>query len=190
MLLRVLNKIYQSILINSLFYYCRLALISGHEQDDALKEQRKKEVENNQKLYKWGSDSRYSKDLPGFIKAATPLDLPKDVQFTFKECWSLLEHGAQGFANLKLGDFFSHFESWDSFDDFRKCITPVIGDLPPAADRWQDDVWYGRQFLNASNPDMIMRCTDLPKKFPVTNTMVSNLLDRKTTLKQAMQVIL
>ena len=153
-----------------------------------MKEGRKKEVEDNQKLYKWGSNPSYSLDLPGFIEVDTPKDLPKDVRFTDAASESLFNTGKKGLINLGLGAFFNVFEPWDSFDDFRKCVTPVIGNIPPAADQWRNDVWFGRQFLNGCNPEMITRCTHLPEKFPVTEEIISNLLDRGTTLKQAMEV--
>ena len=168
--------------------YSRSALLASDKQNKVVTQQRKKEVENNQKIYKWGTDPAYVHDLPGFIDAATPADLPKNVQFTDEASYALFSTGKEGLINLGLGDFFGLFQQWDSFDDFRKCITPVIGDVPPAADRWRDDVWYGTQFLNGCNPDFITRCNALPEKFPVTNEMVGNLLDRGTTLEQNIKV--
>ena len=174
--------------ITAFLSYSCSAILPGNQQNEALKQQREKEVKDNQELYKWGSDPSYSQDLPGFIEADTPSSLPKDVQFTDEASYSLFSTGKKGLVNLGLGDFFNLFEAWDSFDDFRKCITPVLGDLPPAAEQWRDDVWYGRQFLNGCNPETIKRCTSLPKKFPVTDEIVGNLLDRGTTLEDAMKV--
>ena len=51
-----------------------------------------------------------------------------------------------------------------------------------------DDRFYGSQFLNGCNPDMIKRCTKLPENFPVTQELVGDLLDREDTLEKAMEV--
>ena len=63
-----------------------------------------------------------------------------------------------------------------------------MGDVPSASDRWQDDRFYGAQFLNGCNPEMIRRCTELPPNFPVTQGIVGNLLDEGDALHKAMLV--
>ena len=63
-----------------------------------------------------------------------------------------------------------------------------VGDPPSAAERWQDDCFYGSHFLNGCNPDTIKRCTELPSKFPVTQELVGNLLDEGDTLQNAIEV--
>ena len=176
-------------LITVLFCYSRSALLASDKQNTLVTKQRKIEVEKNQKVYKWGTDPNYVHDLPGFIEGASSEDLPKDVQFADEASNALFSTARQSLINLGLGAFFGLFQQWDSFDDFRKCITPVIGDVPPAADRWRDDVWFGSQFLNGCNPDMITRCDALPEKFPVTDEMVGNMLDRGTTLEQNITVL-
>ena len=147
--------------------------------------QRESEVKKNQKLYEWGTDPTYSQDLPGFVMADGPENLPKDVQFTSVACYSLFNSGIRGFINLGLNQFFEDFQSWDSFEDFKKCL---LGPLPSAAERWKDDTWVGNQFQNGSNPEVLRRCKALPGKFRVTNEMVSKQLERGFTLEQEMQV--
>ena len=164
-----------------------LALLAKDEQDPALKQQRLKEIQQRQELYKWGDNPAYSVDLPGFIEAEDPQSLPKDVQFT-EEASNTLHHAKRhAIINLGLGDFFNLFDRWDHFDDYRKCFTPFVGNVPPAADSWQDDVWFGTQFLNGCNPDTIKRCTALPSHFAVTDKLVDGLME-KMSLKKAMKV--
>ena len=57
-----------------------------------------------------------------------------------------------------------------------------------ATEYWRDDVWFGAQFLNGSNPEVIRKCKQLPSKFPVKDEMVAKLLDRGYDLNRAMQV--
>ena len=63
-----------------------------------------------------------------------------------------------------------------------------VGSVPPAAEAWQDDIFYGAHYMNGCNPDTIKRCTGIPSKFPVTQELVGNLLDDGDTLKKAILV--
>uniref|UniRef100_A0A674NNQ1 Uncharacterized protein n=1 Tax=Takifugu rubripes TaxID=31033 RepID=A0A674NNQ1_TAKRU len=44
------------------------------------------------------------------------------------------------------------------------------------ADHWREDDFYGYQFLNGVNPNIITKCTVLPTNFPVTEEMVKAFL--------------
>ena len=57
-----------------------------------------------------------------------------------------------------------------------------------AANHWQNDSFYGAQFLNGCNPETIKRCRELPYNFSVTQELVGNLLDDDDTLEKAMKV--
>ena len=162
-------------------------LPNSNDSGAAIAEQRKKEVNENRKTYKWG----YTQDLPGFIEAKDPKSLPKDVQFTDEANLSLFRVGLEDFENLGLSNLFHLWESWDCLEDFRELITPAIPEgSPPAADYWRDDVWVGSQFLNGSNPEVIRKCKQLPKNFPVENEMVDKLLDRGYNLNKAIKVMI
>lgn len=69
-----------------------------------------------------------------------------------------------------------------------QAFVAFVGDVPSSAERWQDDRFYGSQFLNGCNPDTIKRCTELPSKFPVTQELVGNLLDKGDTLQKGIEV--
>ena len=155
----------------------------------AIAEYRKNEVSQNREMYKWGTDPRYMTDLPGFVEAKKPEDLPKDTQFTDEATYSLFKVGLIDFENLGLSHIFEIWDSWDCLEDFRQLITPFIkSGLPPAAEYWRDDVWFGGTFLNGSNPEVIRMCKSLPNNFPVQNEMVEQLLDRGYDLNKAMKV--
>ena len=164
-------------------------LPNSSDSGPAIAEQRKKEVDENRQVYKWGTDPNYTHDLPGFIEAKDPSDLPKDVQFTDEATLSLFKVGLIDFTNLGLAHLYEIWDSWDCLDDFRQLITPVIkSGLPHSAEYWRDDVWFGEQFLNGSNPELIRQCKELPVNFPVKDEMVAQLLDRGYNLNKAMQV--
>ncbi|XP_028409345.1 allene oxide synthase-lipoxygenase protein-like [Dendronephthya gigantea] len=177
---------YRWIIKSVVVYEAKAILPNSKENVTTLAKQREKEVSENRELYKWGSDPRYTKDLPGFVEAKDPWSLPEDVQFTDEATASLFEVGLADFANLGLSSFYDLWESWNTLDDFRTLITPAIEScLPDAADYWRDDVWFGSQFLNGSNPEVIRKCKKLPQNFPVKNEMVNNLLDRRYNLNRA-----
>lgn len=52
---------------------------------------------------------------------------------------------------------------------------------------WDEDEFFGYQFLNGLNPMMVQRCSNLPENFPVTEDMVKNSL-RGSSLQQEMKV--
>ena len=163
-------------------------MLGKDTRDFMLKKQREKEIQERQSSYRWGDNPRYCVDAPGFLKAEGVDSLPKDVQFLEEEENTLALAGYKGAANLALGDLYGVFQSWDDLDDFRKCFTPLVGDVPPAGDHWRDDVWYGSQFLRGCNPDHIKRCTELPSNFPVTDAILVDLLDSGVSLEQAIRV--
>ena len=115
--------------------------------------------------------------------------MPLDVQFAGSDLLSLFSVALEVFQIRGFAHFFKVFEAWDSLEDYRKLITPAIDSgLPIAAEYWRDDVWFGAQFLNGSNPEVIQRCHELPKNFPVQSEKVEKLLDRGYTLKKAIKV--
>ncbi len=55
-------------------------------------------------------------------------------------------------------------------------------------EHWKEDDFYGFQFLNAINPNVIKRCSELPPNFPVTDEMVKPFLESGSTLQKEMEV--
>ena len=84
-----------------------------------MKSQREEELKYRRSLYEWGHDDAFS-DLPGYVKAATVKDLPKDVQFTEEAAYDLHHARRNALINLGLVKLFNLFDSWDDFDDYRK----------------------------------------------------------------------
>ncbi|XP_040470211.1 polyunsaturated fatty acid lipoxygenase ALOX15B-like [Falco naumanni] len=94
---------------------------------------------------------------------------------------------------LRCGD------SWRSFEDIQEALggpgTPISGgsqvpDPPPAEyvlQHWQDDAFFGAQYLSGVNPVLLRRCARLPPNFPVTPPMVAPSLGPATTLQREME---
>jgi len=161
------------------------ALLVTDKQSKAVRKQRKKEVQERQQLFQWGDDPKYI-NLPGYLKGELK-NLPKDVQFTREDSEDLVKSTVDGAINAGLESLLSTFDSWNDFDDYRKAFRVLVGDVPPAADHWRDDSFYGAHYLNGCNPEIIKRCTEIPSKFPVTQELVGNLLDEGDTLQGAIE---
>ncbi|CAL8276452.1 unnamed protein product [Merluccius merluccius] len=54
-------------------------------------------------------------------------------------------------------------------------------------EHWKDDDFYGFQFFNAVNPNIIHRCSQLPHNFPVTEDMVKPFLQEGSSLHAEMK---
>lgn len=167
----------------SVFFEGRAKLITD-EQPEAVRKQRRLEIQERQELYKWGDDPNFL-GLPGFIKAESARKLPKDVRFTEEAIDDLYSAKQKALVNLGLVKLLNLFESWEDFQDYRKAFVSFVGSVPPAAEAWQEDTFYGAHYMNGCNPDTIKRCTGIPSKFPVTQELVGNLLDDGDTLKKA-----
>ena len=92
-------------------------------------------------------------------------------------------------VNLGIGSLFTLFENWDSYDDYHILYRNwILGGTPNIADRWNEDRWFGYQFLNGANPVTLTRCDALPSNFPVTNEDVNASLDRGKNLDEEIKV--
>ncbi|KAG7251852.1 hypothetical protein CRUP_011871, partial [Coryphaenoides rupestris] len=55
-------------------------------------------------------------------------------------------------------------------------------------EHWKDDAFYGSQFLNGVNPNIIQRCSQLPPNFPVSEDMVKPFLQPDSSLQTEMKM--
>ncbi|XP_049915018.1 hydroperoxide isomerase ALOXE3-like [Epinephelus moara] len=55
------------------------------------------------------------------------------------------------------------------------------------SEHWKEDDFYGSQFLNGVNPNVIKHCSELPPNFPVTEEMVKPFLAEGTSLQKEME---
>ncbi len=78
-------------------------------------------------------------------------------------------------AVAKIGLDFITMGTVDSLDDYVDLADNLNPGKSPSelyqASRWVSDVEFGRQILNGINPVVIKRCTGIPPKFPLTDSI-------------------
>uniref|UniRef100_A0A8U7NUP1 Uncharacterized protein n=1 Tax=Corvus moneduloides TaxID=1196302 RepID=A0A8U7NUP1_CORMO len=88
----------------------------------------------------------------------------------------------------KLRGFLARPSSWPSVEAmtrvFRCFHTPVTEYV---VQHWQEDAFFGEQFLSGVNPVLLRRCPRLPPNFPVTAPMVAPSLGPGTSLGREME---
>ncbi|XP_015718532.1 hydroperoxide isomerase ALOXE3-like [Coturnix japonica] len=154
---------------------------------EILKEHRRKELKARQKAYQW---KNYAEGWPCCLNVDSIFDLDSNIEFSCtrtKSFTGLLIY--QGATHL-LSGFLARPTSWRSLDEMRSIFSRTKGrDIVPeyVASHWQEDAFFGYQFLNGNNPIVIRNCLVLPEKFPVTQEMVADSLGKDTTLSKEMK---
>ncbi|XP_073692356.1 arachidonate 12-lipoxygenase, 12S-type [Garra rufa] len=147
---------------------------------------RKAELQERQKIYRWLA---WAPGIPKCIDAKTEADLPQDARFDNEKRsdfvgslnYALLELSLKKLA-IKFG------KSWNDLDDFKRIFWKLRSPIAEyTMTHWKEDWFFGYQFLNGSNPRMIIRCKELPSNFPITGDMVQSSLIPTTTLKEELK---
>ncbi|XP_014749567.1 PREDICTED: arachidonate 15-lipoxygenase B-like [Sturnus vulgaris] len=90
-----------------------------------------------------------------------------------------------------LGPF--HFPCYRWLEGYGTWELPEgTANVPPLSpeyvvQHWQEDAFFGEQFLSGVNPVLLRRCPRLPPKFPVTPPMVAPSLGPGTSLQREME---
>ncbi|XP_020775833.2 polyunsaturated fatty acid lipoxygenase ALOX8-like [Boleophthalmus pectinirostris] len=84
---------------------------------------------------------------------------------------------------------FKSKEKWKSVDSMKRMFgVKKSAMLDYVLENWTEDTFFGYQFLNGVNPNVIKRCSKLPSNFPVTNWMVKSFLARGSFLQREIEM--
>nr|XP_033503740.1 hydroperoxide isomerase ALOXE3-like [Epinephelus lanceolatus]XP_033503741.1 hydroperoxide isomerase ALOXE3-like [Epinephelus lanceolatus] len=160
--------------------------IKDFEEDHPLLiEHRRKELTMKKSFYQW---KIMAEGLPHIIHFEKATELPAEVRFSKSRHNELEDTKTLNVIELKLKGLLGSAEKWESIEDIRKIFwwkKTTVSEY--VADHWKEDAFYGFQFLNGLNPNVIKRCSELPSNFPVTEEMVSPFLVEGSSLEEEME---
>ncbi|KAI4892601.1 hypothetical protein NFI96_021230 [Prochilodus magdalenae] len=127
----------------------------------------------------------FAPGLPHQVNIESPSNLPPEVRFSFTKQKEFLFISGTAFMKMKLEC--PSNDTWNSIDDLNGILSNKTKTYEYVQEHWRRDDFFGYQFLNGLNPMIIRRCSELPKKFPVTSEMVQGFLPEGSTLKSEMK---
>ncbi|XP_030644125.1 hydroperoxide isomerase ALOXE3-like [Chanos chanos] len=173
--------------LNSFFHFgvndwfCSKVIVTNPEGDTVLFP-----------CHRWfSSEERWQQHAPGIpykMEADASKALPDEVRFSFTKETEFMFNRISTMTELKFQNLAGRMESWDSFEE----LDHVFAERRTATyeyvrQHWREDEFFGYQLLNGMNPMMIHKCSELPKKFPVTDDMVKAFLPAGSSLKNEMK---
>ncbi|XP_053861472.1 hydroperoxide isomerase ALOXE3-like [Malaclemys terrapin pileata] len=167
--------------------YCTVELREGaaktaaeDAQHPLLLQHRQEELKARQEAYRW---KEYAPRWPRCLDVASVDELDSNNKYSLTKTTVFMLRTIKAELELKLKGFFLCTGSWEKLEDIRKifwCNKNPTSEY--VSEHWQEDSFFGYQFLNGVNPVVIWKCTVLPENFPVTEEMVASSLGDGTTL--------
>ncbi|XP_071396432.1 hydroperoxide isomerase ALOXE3-like [Centroberyx affinis] len=155
------------------------------EEHPLLIDHRKLEVMLRKHLYKWGV---YAAGLPHMNNFKDPSELPDELRFSWSKTLELAYVKVSSDFKLNCKELTDSTEKWESIKAIKEIFsynkTPIAEYV---SEHWSEDDFFGFQFLNATNPNVIQRCSELPSNFPVTEEMVKPFLQPGSSLQREME---
>ncbi|KAM8725492.1 polyunsaturated fatty acid lipoxygenase ALOX15B-like isoform 1-T1 [Acanthopagrus schlegelii] len=148
-----------------------------------LLEQRKKELLQQKLTYVW---AEYADGMSYVLNIPNPSAVPSEISYSPSKAFQFESRRQNIRSVLKLKTLTD--EPWESFEAMKEF--PWFKDSPVleyVSQHWQDDDFFGYQFLNGANPHSIRRCSALPSNFPVTEEMVKPFLANGSSLTAEME---
>ncbi|XP_072114611.1 polyunsaturated fatty acid lipoxygenase ALOX8-like [Mobula birostris] len=156
-----------------------------HEYDLAtIKEYREKELQKRQAMYQW---STFAAEIPKSINCASTSDLPRDAVIPFYREVRTFLNIETVIVGLGLHPLKMCHEVWSKLSELQT-FCEVKGVSEYVRKHWDEEKFFGYQYLNGSNPVLIQQCSEIPAKFPVKDEMVAPILAYGTTLQQEVQI--
>ncbi|XP_063306316.1 hydroperoxide isomerase ALOXE3-like [Pelobates fuscus] len=150
-----------------------------------LVQQRKVELDRNRAIYRW---KVYAESAPHCIDAESSKDLPRDAKYSFQKYanfgFSVVATGLE----LQLRGFLQSKDPWTDLNDIHKVfLYQKTHNSVLVTQMWQEDTFFGYQYLNGVCPVILQKCTKIPDHFPVVQEMVAASLGTTTNLQKELE---
>ncbi|CAJ1078462.1 hydroperoxide isomerase ALOXE3-like [Xyrichtys novacula] len=158
------------------------AMKAFEDDHPLLIEQRKKELMFKKSIYQW---KILAKGLSHINNFNSPSELPAEVRFSESKSTEVANTQTLTGLELKFKGLLGSNEKWEKLDDMKRIFwfkKTAMSEY--VAEHWKEDDFFGSQFLNGVNPNVIKRCFELPSNFPVTDEMVAPFLEEGSSLQQ------
>uniref|UniRef100_A0A8D0HL59 Uncharacterized protein n=1 Tax=Sphenodon punctatus TaxID=8508 RepID=A0A8D0HL59_SPHPU len=155
------------------------------------------ELKARRDAYRW---KVYAPGSPRCLDVVTLEEMETNAKYSLAKFTSFLTRSAGGEGKVmghnglqitegmgRWGDGGEEGEQWERLKEERSetehsCLSPEY-----VTNHWQEDSFFGYQYLNGVHPVFIRKCTEIPANFPVTQEMVAGSLGTSTTLQEALK---
>ncbi|XP_042359016.1 hydroperoxide isomerase ALOXE3-like [Plectropomus leopardus] len=161
------------------------AMKDFEEVHSLLIEHRKNELIKKKSLYQW---KVMGEGQPHINHLDDVSQLSAEIRYSKSKATEVYNTKTIIGLELKLKGMIGSTEKWERIEDMKKifwCKKTTMSEY--VSEHWKEDDFYGYQFLNAINPNMIKRCSELPPNFPVTEEMVKPFLAEGSSLQKEME---
>ncbi|XP_069825405.1 hydroperoxide isomerase ALOXE3-like [Dendropsophus ebraccatus] len=147
--------------------------------------QRARELEEKRQIYKW---KLYADGVPYCIETDADDEVPLNERFSGLKYGSFMYSHIAKVIEVQLKGVPKTSGSWNNLDDLKKAFYYNRTDISDEVSRlWNEDSFFGYQYLNGVNPMVIRKCLNLPENFPVSSSMVAASLGSSTNLHKELQ---
>ncbi|XP_050789559.1 hydroperoxide isomerase ALOXE3 [Gopherus flavomarginatus] len=171
--------------------YCTVELAESTAQTPCdnshhlLQKHRREELVLQQERYRW---KEYSPGVPWCADIDSAMTAEADLQYSHPKASAFFGRGSSALLQCKLKGFLDRPYSWEKLADIPKLFWFYGNRVSEyVTEHWQEDSFFGYQYLNGFNPVLIRKCTALPENFPVTQEMVAGSLGESTSLQEELQ---
>ncbi|KAJ6653110.1 hypothetical protein lerEdw1_010196 [Lerista edwardsae] len=159
--------------------------ISEDGDNQLLLQHRRDELRTKQEAYSY---KEYQPGWPRCLDKDIVSQLHPNDQYSRTMSTRFNMHMTTAEMELKLKGLLDCKNSWSKLADVRRAFWFYWSPTAEYVSKhWAEDRFFGYQYLNGVNPDVIRQCTELPAKFPVTHELVAKSLKEGTTLEAEME---
>ncbi|XP_037541409.1 hydroperoxide isomerase ALOXE3-like [Nematolebias whitei] len=155
------------------------------DEHHLLIEHRRDELNLRKSLYQWEITEDRLLHNSHFKNIS---ELPGEIRFSVSKSEHMSSTNRMIDAELGLKGLSGSSKQWKDMEYMKKIFWFKKTTMSEyVSEHWKEDDFFGFQFLNATNPNVIRRCSKLPPNFPVTEEMVAPFLEAGSTLKAELE---